>query len=67
MKGENLQPIFTLPSKDLIQILREIQSSTDKAKARIQHHQTSLTTNAKGNSLGGNIKSRKRLTKTNSR
>ena len=36
----------------------------EKAK-RIQHNQTSLTTNAKGNTLGGKHKRRKRHTKAN--
>ena len=35
-----------------------------KAK-RIQHHQTSLITNAKGNSLAENIRKKKRPTKPN--
>ena len=37
---------------------------TKKAK-RIQHHQTSSTTNAKGTSLSGKQKKRKGPTKTN--
>ena len=43
----------TLPSKVLIQIRWRNQKFFREAKAqRIQHHQTSFTTNAKGTSLG---------------
>ena len=64
MKEKNLQP--RLPSKDLIQIQRRSQKLFRQTKAkRIQHHQTSFTTNAKETSLGGRQKRRKRPTKTN--
>ena len=64
MKEKNLQP--RLPSKDLIRIQWRNQKLYRQAKAkRIQHHQTSFTTNAKGTSLGGKHKRRKRPTKTN--
>ena len=50
MKGKNLQPGSTLPGKDLIQIQWRNQKLYRQAKAkRIQHHQTSSTTNAKRN------------------
>ena len=42
--------------------LKALQTSKSK---RIQHHQTSSTTNAKGASLGRKHKRRKRLTITN--
>ena len=43
---------ITIHSKDLIQILRRNQKLYRQAKAeRIQHHQTSSSTNAKGSSL----------------
>ena len=43
----------TLPNKDLIQIHCRKQKHCRQAKAkRIQHHQTSFTTNAKGTSPG---------------
>ena len=43
---------ITIPSKDLIQIWRRNQKLHRQAKAeRIQHHQTSSSTNAKGSSL----------------
>ena len=61
MKGKNVQP-----SKDLIQIRGRNQKLYRQAKAkRIQHHQTSSTTNAKETSLGGKHKRRKRPTKPN--
>ena len=64
MKGKNLHP--RLPSKDLIQIRQTNQKLYRQAKAkRIQHHQTSSTTNAKGTSLSGKHKRRKGPTKTN--
>ena len=40
----------TLPSKDLT-FDRAIKNFTDRQNKRIQHHHTSFTTNAKGNSL----------------
>jgi len=50
MKEKNLQ--ITVPSKDLIQILRRNQKLYRQPKAqRIQHHQTSSSTNAKGSYL----------------
>ena len=43
---------MTVPSKDLIQIGRRNQKLYREAKAeRIQHHQTSSPTDAKGSSL----------------
>ena len=46
---------ITVPSKDLIQIQRRNPKLYRKAKAeRIQHHQTSSSTNAKGSSLDRN-------------
>ena len=57
---------ITLPGKDLIQIRWRNQNLYRQAKAkRIQHHQTSSTTNAKGTSLSGKHKRRKGPTKTN--
>ena len=45
---------ITLPGKDRIQIRWRNQKLYRQAKAkRIQHHQTSSTTNAKGTSLSG--------------
>ena len=52
MKGKNLQP--RLPDKDLIQIRWRSQKLYRQARGkRIQHHQTSSTTNTKGTSLSG--------------
>ena len=57
---------ITLPGKDLIWIQWRNQKLYRQAKAkRIQHHQTSCTTNAKGTSLSGKHKRRKEPTKTN--
>ena len=51
----------TLPSKTLLQIWRRNQKPSTQAKVKIiWHHQTSLTTNAKGTSLGRKHKRRKR-------
>ena len=62
MKENNLAQITVL-SKDLIQIRRRNQKLYRQAKVeRIQHHQTSFTTNAKGTSLGKKHKRRKRPT-----
>jgi len=50
-RGKSIKKI-TLPSKDIIQIQRRNQKRYRQAKAkRIQSHQTSSSTNAKGNSL----------------
>ena len=66
MKGKKLQPRLLYPNKDLIQIRRRNQKLYRQAKAkRIQHHQTSSTTNAQGTSLRGKHKRRKAPTKTN--
>ena len=53
----------TLPSKTLLQIWWRNQKLSRQAKIkRIQHHQTSFTTNAKGTSLGRKHKRGKRPT-----
>ena len=53
----------TLPSKALVQIQQRNQKLYRQAKAkRIQHHQTSLTPNAKGTSRGwGAVEGRPQL------
>ena len=51
----------TLPSKSLLLMEKSKASSQAKVK-RIQHYQTSFTTNAKGTSLGRKHKRRKRAT-----
>ena len=59
---------ITVSSKDIIQIRQRNQNLYRQTKAkRIQHHQTSFTTNAKGTSLGVKQKRRKRPTKTNAK
>ena len=65
MKGKNLQPTLLYQQgshSDSMEKLKPLQ--TTKAK-RIQHHQTSFTTNAKGTSLGRKHKRRKTPTITN--
>ena len=55
----------TLPSKTLLQIWWKNQKISRQAKVkRIQHHQSSFTTNTKGTSLGRTHKSRKRPTES---
>ena len=54
MKGKKTTRLL---SKNLIQIQQRTQKLYRQAKAeRVQHHQTSFTTNAKGTSLGGKHK-----------
>ena len=66
MKGKNLQPRLLNPARISFRLDGEIKTFTEKQKAkRIQHHQTSLTTNAKGTPLGRKHKRRKRPTITN--
>ena len=42
-----------IPSKALIQIWGNQKLHREAKAKRIQHHQTSIATNAKGTSLGG--------------
>ena len=72
MKRKNLQPRLFYPVRILFRLEREIKNFTDKQKLyrqakakRIQHHETSTTKHAKGTSLTGKHKRRKRPTKTN--
>ena len=58
MKGKNLQPRILYPARLSFRFDGEVKS---KVK-RIQHHQTSFTTNTKGTSLGRKHKRRKRPT-----
>ena len=51
MKDNNLQPRLLYPARISFKYEGEIKSFTDKQKLRIQHHQTSSPTNAKGSSL----------------
>ena len=63
MKGKNLQPRILYPARLSFRFDRELKSFPDKQKLkRIQHHQTSFTTNAKGTSLGRKHKRRERPT-----
>ena len=66
MKGKNLQPRLLYPARISFRFDGEIKSFTDKQKQkRIQHQQTSSTTNAKGTSLTGKHKRGKGPRKTN--
>ena len=51
MKGDNLQPRILYPARLSFRFDREITKAFQTSK-RIQHHQTSFITNAKGTSLG---------------
>ena len=51
MKENNLQPRLLYPARISFKYEEEIKSFTEKQKLRIQHHQTSCPTNAKGSSL----------------
>ena len=58
--------MLQFPARISLRFDGEIKTFTDKQKLkRIQHHQTGITTNAKGTSLGRKHKRRKRHTKTN--
>ena len=59
MKGKNLQPRLFYPARISFRFNGEIKSFSDKQKLRIQHHQTSFTTNDKETSLGGNSREEK--------
>ena len=51
MKENNLQPRLLYPARISFKYEGENKSFTDKQKQRIQHHQTSSSTNSKGSSL----------------
>ena len=53
MKGENLQPRILYPVRLSYRFDREIKSFRQAKAKRIQQHQISFTTNAKGISLRG--------------
>ena len=66
MKGNKLQPRLFYPARISFRFSEEIKNLYRQTKAkRIQHHQTSFTTNAKGTALSGKHKRRKGPTKTN--
>ena len=67
MKEENLQPKLLYPGRISFTFDGKIKTFTDKQKLRVQHHQTSFTTNAKGTSLGKKHKRRKTPTITNTK
>ena len=51
MKENNLQPRLLYPARISFKYEGQIKSFIDKKAERIQHHQTSSPTNAKGSSL----------------
>ena len=51
MKEKNVQPRLLYLARISFTYEGEIKSFTEKQKQRIQHHQTSSSTNAKGSSL----------------
>ena len=59
MKRKKLQPRILDPARLSFRFDGEIKSFPDKQVNRIQHHQTSFTTNAKGTPLGRKHKRRK--------
>ena len=64
LKGKNLQPRLLYPARILFKIDGEIKSFSDKPKVKkIQYHQTSFTTNAKGTYIVKKYKRTKRSTK----
>ena len=65
MRGKHLQPRLLYPARISFRFDGEIKSFTQAKPKRIQHHQTSFTTNAKGTSLGRKYKRRKRPTLIN--
>ena len=52
IQGENIQPRIFYPARLSFRFKGESKTFTDKQTLRIQHYQTSFTTNAKGTSLG---------------
>ena len=65
MKGENLQPRLLYPATTSFRLMEKLNFYRQAKVKRIQHHQTTATTNAKGTSLGRKNKRRKRPTITN--
>ena len=64
MRGEKLQPRLLYETRISFRFSGEIKTFTGKQKAKWnQHQQTSLTTNAKGTSLGRKHEERKDLQK----
>ena len=65
LKGKNLQPILLYTARISFKIDGEIKSFSDKQKLRIQYHQTSFTSNVKGNYIVMKYKRRKKIYKIN--
>ena len=65
MKGKNIQPRLLYLARISFRFDGEIKFYRQEKAKRIQNHQTSSTTNAKGTSLSEKHKRRKGPTKTN--
>ena len=65
MKRKSLQQRILYPARISFRFDGEIKLYKQAKAKRIQHHQTSFTTNAKGTCLGRTHKRRKRHTTTN--
>ena len=65
MKGKNLQPRLLYLARISFITDGKIKFFRQAKVKRIQHHQTSFTTNAKGTSLGRKHNTRKNLQKIN--
>ena len=64
MKGKNLQPRLLYWQGSHSDSMEKSKLYRQAKAKRVQHHQTSSTTNAKGTSLSGKHKRRKEPTKT---
>ena len=62
MKQKNLQPIILYPGRLSFRFEEKSKAFPDKQNLRVQHRQTSFTTNTKGTSFGRKHKRRKRPT-----
>ena len=67
IKGKNLKPRILYPERPSFRFDGEIKFSRQAKVKRIQHHQTSFTTNARGTSLCRKHKGRKRFTENKPR
>ena len=63
MKQKNLQPRLLSPARISLRFDGEVKSFSDKQKQRIQHRQTSFTTNAIETFLSGNTREERDLQK----
>ena len=52
MKGKNLQPRFLYSARNSLRFTEKSKALQTRKGKKTHHHQSSFTTNAKGNSLG---------------